>query len=542
MSEPLSKAILTYHESSKHRLNAYAPSPGELDWVNQPNPLRRYVGAQVCELPLRTSALRVPFADVRCGQWQVPVATDLAGLATLLELSFGLSAWKEYGTSRWALRCNPSSGNLHPTECYVLTAACTGLASGVHHYVSHDHGLERRAEANPDWGSELAGGFVLILTSIHWREAWKYGLRAFRYCQHDCGHALAAVSYAAATLGWRVQLLENWSDALLASLSGVSRVSDYDENETEATEIALWVGRDKMPEPLWQAETAATLADGLRFVGHANHLSAKHVDWAGIDIVQGAAERPVLTSPLFIEPTQWPSIAPIDCMQEAADLIRQRRSAVDFDGYTTMSAIRWFAMLDSLLPRPELPPWGAWPHRPRVHLILFVHRVKSVIPGIYILVREKSMVPLLRKALRQDAEWATVSGAPQHLCLFRLFSTDAREVSRLISCHQNIAADGCFSLGMLAEFETSLRDGAWRYRELFHEAGLIGQVLYLEAEAAGLRGTGIGCYFDDVLHELLGLSGHAWQCLYHFTVGGPLEDQRLRTRPPYMHLVDRQAC
>src|SRR5437660_12483691 len=33
--------------------------------------------------------------------------------------------------------------------------------------------------------------FLVGLSSIHWREAWKYGERAFRYCQHDVGHALA---------------------------------------------------------------------------------------------------------------------------------------------------------------------------------------------------------------------------------------------------------------------------------------------------------------------------------------------------------------
>ncbi|TVR64991.1 MAG: hypothetical protein EA420_04215 [Candidatus Competibacteraceae bacterium] len=33
--------------------------------------------------------------------------------------SLGLSAWKQHRGSRWALRCNPSSGNLHPTEGYA---------------------------------------------------------------------------------------------------------------------------------------------------------------------------------------------------------------------------------------------------------------------------------------------------------------------------------------------------------------------------------------------------------------------------------------
>jgi hypothetical protein len=90
---------------------------------------------------------------------------------------------------------------------------------------------------------------------------------------------------------------------------------------------------------------------------------------------------------------------------------------------------------------------------------------------------------------------------------------------------------------MIAEFGETIRQrGAWWYRRLFWEAGVIGQVLYLEAESAGIRGTGIGCYFDDPMHELLGLTGDRFQSLYHFTAGGPLEDPRLQTWAPYAHL------
>ena len=58
-------------------------------------------------------------------------------------------------------------------------------------------------------------------------------------------------------------------------------------------------------------------------------------------------------------------------------------------------------------------------------------------------------------------------------------------------------------------------------------------MLYLEAEAAGVRATGIGCYFDDPVHRVFGLGGLAFQSLYHFTVGGPVEDARLTTLAPY---------
>jgi hypothetical protein len=64
-------------------------------------------------------------------------------------------------------------------------------------------------------------------------------------------------------------------------------------------------------------------------------------------------------------------------------------------------------------------------------------------------------------------------------------------------------------------------------------------VLYLEAEACGVRSTGIGCYFDDAFHDLLGLKDDRFQDLYHFTVGAAVEDKRLRTIAPYAHLVGR---
>ena len=111
---------------------------------------------------------------------------------------------------------------------------------------------------------------------------------------------------------------------------------------------------------------------------------------------------------------------------------------------------------------------------------------------------------------------------------------DTRSLAARLSCDQDIAADGFFSLGMLADFDASLEAfGPSFYRHLFWETGMVGQVLYLEAEAAGARATGIGCFFDDPVHDVLGLRGHAFQSLYHFTVGMPVDDARLTTEPGY---------
>jgi nitroreductase len=219
-------------------------------------------------------------------------------------------------------------------------------------------------------------------------------------------------------------------------------------------------------------------------------------------------------------------------------LIRQRRSAVNFDGVSSISRETFLAILDTALPRTFTPPFDAWPFPPRLHLVLMVHRVTGLEPGLYLWLRTLADAEALRRAFGTNLKWEAVTDSAISAPLYRLGRGDLRDFARTLSCHQDIAADGAFSLGMLARFEPVLRErGAAAYRELFWEAGMIGQALYLAAEAAGARGTGIGCYFDEVLHRALGLAGHDWQSLYHFTIGCPVEDVRLRTVPPYPHLA-----
>ena len=131
--------------------------------------------------------------------------------------------------------------------------------------------------------------------------------------------------------------------------------------------------------------------------------------------------------------------------------------------------------------------------------------------------------------------WERPAGCPEELPLYFLAKQNCQRVAAAVSCHQEIAGAGAFSLGLSVEFEATLcAEGAWTYPRLFWEAGMIGQVLYLEAEAAGVRATGIGCYFDDAMHQCFGLAGDAYQSMYHFTVGGAVEADRpseLPTRP-----------
>ncbi len=497
------KALL-YHERTKHRFTGYAKGPDTLDWDMQPNPFRSYDGAARIDLPLAPNEASRALLN-----------RDAVG--ALLHLAMGLSAWKEFGPDRWALRCNPSSGNLHPTEAYVVAEGVDGLDDGLYHYLSRDHVLEQRRRDESRQGSDRPR-LWLGLSSIHWREAWKYGERAFRYCQLDLGHALGAIAYAAGALGLGARLVDGLHSDRIGALLGLDRAEDFGRAEHEDP--------DAIVEILTGSEAAAPPPERTGvWTGKANLLDRRPMyRWPVIDEVAEATRGTIAADPTF---------APQESRRAApdADLILQRRSAQHFDAGHVMPAGDFFAILQSLSLQGQAP-WTIWDFAPRVHPILFVHRVEGVEPGLYALPRSPDAVALLRQSLDPDFVWSRVAGAPDELPLFQLRIGDARGAARRLFCNQAIASDCCFGAALLAEFD-SVEHTPWAYRRLHWEAGLIGQALYLEAERCRLRGTGVGCFFDDETHTFLGLKTTVLQTVYHFTVGAPLNDSRIATAPAY---------
>jgi hypothetical protein len=277
----------------------------------------------------------------------------------------------------------------------------------------------------------------------------------------------------------------------------------------------------------------------LSWQGRPNPLSSRQVQWPIIDDVTTATLKPATdgaygpTSGAGAQPAGTLPV-PVTAGPLLRQIIRQRRSAVAMDGRGAIDRDAFYRILRKTLPGPAKFPFNSLPWGPQVHLALFVHRVEGLAAGLYLLVRQREQKTALQATLREDFAWDRPSSCPPELGFYRLVTGDVRAIAQQLSCQQEIAADGCFSLGMIARFDEPLqRFGPWFYRRLFWECGMIGQVLYLEAEAAGARGTGIGCFFDDAVHQLLGLETTEYQSLYHFTVGHPVEDPRLTTLPGY---------
>ena len=542
--------VYEYHDRTKHQLNRYAHSLGYLDWDNQPDPFRRY--DQSLTLPLdHPQITETPTYDSLFDICQEPVAqVNRDSISRLFYESLAISAWKQVGENRWSLRVNPSSGDLHPTEAYLIAGPIKDLSdvTAVYHYSAYAHAMERRITlTNEEWKDiyqNLPPSSLLIsLSSIYWRESWKYGERAFRYCHHDVGHAIGTITFAAAALGWKTRLIHSITDTDLAMLLGLHQQDGIEAEHPDCLLAIVPTDENITPADLIINLPAALFEriKDIEFEGYPNTLSNLHHEWLIIDKVAEACRFNDYSSlnQKQVPPDKYNNENEFakDRQISAQKIIRQRRSALAMDGRSTISKETFYRMMVHVSPHLGKNIIAVLPWYARVSLAIFIHRVDDLPAGLYLLARNPDHEPSLRKALRSDFSWDKPEDCPESLHLYLLQLANTIDTARMVSCHQDIAADGAFALGMLAEFDASLKQyGALFYPRLFWETGLVGQILYLEAEAAGIQSTGIGCFFDDAMHEVLGISDHSWQSLYHFTVGGPVDDQRLQTLPSYWHL------
>jgi hypothetical protein len=119
--------VFHYHDQTKHDYYRYAASLGHLDWDNQPDPFRRFIGSRLISLPFTEVHPALEYDQLYSQRIQAhPVSVET--ISALFYYSLALSAWKQYQDTSWALRVNPSSGNLHPTEGYLVIDKVTNHA------------------------------------------------------------------------------------------------------------------------------------------------------------------------------------------------------------------------------------------------------------------------------------------------------------------------------------------------------------------------------------------------------------------------------
>jgi len=460
-----------------------------------PDPFRHYECVPVLDLPADPPAPEMPALDVLLGTvGTTPVGDGPTLLSQLLFYSAAISASKRVPSTgcKYALRVNPSSGNLHPTEFHFRTRGVKGWPDGLYHYDPSRHMAEQRGRG--DFEMTLAGGsapIVFALTSIVWREAWKYDERAYRYCLHDIGHAWQSLALSARAIGCDSFAAGHFPDDEVAELCRLN----MDEWPM------LIVSLHGKSIPVREADTDKT----VWFGGQANQLSKETIAHPLIDRIHFATKRSGSSrnslaefSPIGSGEITLPS--PASSTRSFGEVARMRRSALDFlGGKQSMS----LAELSAILAVTAQPLSADFAGARFIQLYLYVHRVDGLQPGVY-------------------RFW------PERAELEQVKSGDQRVAAAGLSLGQDLAGNACVTFSMIGDLERAAHSyGDRGYRYAHFEAGAIGHRLYLAAEALGLGATGIGAFYDDEVHRHLNLVPNQGQVVYHFAIGYPIPDPRV---------------
>ena len=506
--------VYTYHNETKHAQHRYARSLGYMDWATQPDPYRTYEDAKQIKLPLTFDNKTLSYKDIFDENDASEFSIDT--ISQFFQFSLGLAAVKSYGGNSWALRCNASSGNLQPSESYILCKDIENIDDGLYHYGVKDHHLELLAKSTKE--IEIPkDSFIIGLSSIVWREAWKYGERAWRYTQLDCGHALKALEISAKILGWQIKVI-NANNQEIDSLLGLDDKSRFVESESEHSDLLFLVSKANNSDEIDLKKLNKSLEKPYN--SKANQLS---MDWHYWDILEEIEQsaRTIHSDQKIFTSKQTKLRA---CDKESKEVVLKRRSVQMMDKMDALISKKEF---ETILSSVSID-------NPAINLVIFIHQVEELPSGLYILLGDKKEKEKIQSTLKDSFVWHQVSGELENLYLLQ--GGDFRNTAKIISCSQDIASESSFSLGMLCEFDEQIKKyGSHRYKELYWNCGAMGQQLYLEATSLNLSATGIGCFLDDLLHDLIGIKNTSYQSLYHFTIGRGLVDTRLTNTEPYEH-------
>jgi len=224
-----------------------------------PSPVKRYPRARRVELPAVDARGEFPQVLLARRTWrgfsQAPLTLD--ELSTLLGLTWRIQGWRDVpGLGRLPLKTSPSGGARHPLEAYLWVRRVTGLRSGLYHYASDCHLLERLQAPTtsrrivsylPTQSWFGSAPLLVLMTAVFPRVQWKYEIaRAYRVVLAEAGHVCQTFCLTATWLGLAPFCTMALADARIERDLRIDGV-------TESVLYAAGVGRRPRDRALWPA-------------------------------------------------------------------------------------------------------------------------------------------------------------------------------------------------------------------------------------------------------------------------------------------------
>ncbi len=154
---------------------------------------------------------------------------------TLSEVSQLL--WSAQGiTAKWGGRTSPSAGATYPLEIYIVVGDVSGLESGVYHYLSEEHAIEkilnkdvRKELTGAAWGQDyiLFAPLNIVIAADYKRTTGRYGERGIRYVHNEVGHCGQNIHLQCEALGLGTVVIGAFSDERVKKILNIKEEPQY---------------------------------------------------------------------------------------------------------------------------------------------------------------------------------------------------------------------------------------------------------------------------------------------------------------------------
>ncbi len=481
-----------FHENTKHS-KISVREVQELDWENRPFPYKVYT--RLPSIKLRRDFPHPTRNAIEClTEYETLGGTiNLTTITEILYFAAGITKTiKSPSGETYDFRAAACTGARYEIEVYLACGEIEGLAAGVYHFNPKDFSLRRLRDgdyrsflyaAAGEHEGILSAPVTLILTAIHWRNAWKYQARAFRHFFWDSGTVLANLCATCISAGLSPRVLLGFVDDSVNRMLGL--------NSHEETVVCLIPVRGQGSRAALPKQAA--LPSDLTY----EHLplSKRTVEYPEIGVMHAAsslisveevkswgATSAKKTSTVAITPEAIFPLKPLSAYpaKQLGEVIIRRgstrrfsRESIPFSYLSTILQVSTRPVpIDFLGPRSST----------LIDTYLIVNAVDGIPSGAYYYNREDESLELHRRG-------------------------DFRDTAGYLCLDQPLGADGSVVAFLMSEFASVLEAyGNRGYRVAQLEGGMMLGKMNLCAFALEIGATGI-TFYDDAVTEFF--SPHA---------------------------------
>ena len=385
---------------------------------------------------------------------------------------------------------------------------------------------EKAKEKEKEKDKDDPNCFFILISSVDFREIWKYGERGLRYSLLDVGHMFGSLLVSLNIFNWNVsivndnQFINNLNKnclpkgdypRILLKIDCSNGSSGNNGSNVETRINETWITKsniEMIKHATVEYPTCGSIWPICGFIQNSC-LSQTDIDYVNSDEKKEKEndndnenksendaiqqQQKLIKCDIFgnFQKSKYKFESHLVNHEYA---LRHRRSALTFE--KKKLSMKSFMDCCYIMCKTNLA------FKSICCFILYIIRVENIQPGLYLLFSNsnKNYEIMYEKDNKQFGKSANniklKNGIKLH-CVANYHIETIGDLSKYMACSQDLCKDGAFTIDFCVDSSIWFKNG-FNYSWAHFEAGLIGQLLYDNMEVGDAAACAIGCYLDDL--------------------------------------------